>query len=338
MMAEERRVITTPWVRRALAALALLAYPHLVPEFWVVSIGAHAFVLGIIALSMTFLAAYGGMISLAQMATAGVAGYTLAIFSAHAANPGASLPDWPWAVLAALCAGTAAGLLIGAIAVRSRGIYMLMSTLAISMILFYFTQQNTEVFHGFDGFRGVTIPSVVGESLRGPLAFYHLCLAAGVVLYALVGYLAKTPFGLAIQGIRDDPQRMASLGYRVGFHQIMAFGVAGFIAAVGGVLSLWYNGGISPGSIGMTATVNILIVAVIGGLGHPRGAFVGAVAFVLIQNFAVDLVGSDRFNTLIGFVFLFIVMASPDGVTGLWQRLRSRGTSLKAEGIVTQRL
>jgi branched-chain amino acid transport system permease protein len=131
---------------------------------------------------------------------------------------------------------------------------------------------------------------------------------------------------------------MASLGYRVGFHQVMAFGVAGFIAAIGGVLSLWYNGGISPGSIGMTATVNILIVAVIGGLGHLRGAFVGAVVFLLLQNFATDLVGSDRFNTLIGLVFLFIVMASPDGVTGLWQRLRSRGTSSKAEGIVTQRL
>ena len=317
--------------------LAIAAYPHLVPEFWVVSIAAYAFVLGIIALSMTFLAAYGGMISLAQMAIAGVAGYTLAIFSTHASNVGSATPAWPVAVLLALAAGTAAGLLVGAIAVRSRGIYMLMSTLAISMILFYFAQQNTDLLHGFDGFRGIVVPEGAGHSLREPLIFYYLCAAAALLLYALVRFLANTPFGLAMQGARDDPQRMASLGYRVGLHQVAAFGVAGAIAAVGGVLSLWYHGGISPGSIGMSSTVNILIVAVIGGLAHPRGAFIGAIAFVLIQNFAVDLVGSDRFNTLIGCFFLLIVMASPDGVTGLWRRLRQGGTDTSAEGIVTQR-
>jgi branched-chain amino acid transport system permease protein len=121
-------------------------------------------------------------------------------------------------------------------------------------------------------------------------------------------------------GTRDDARRMSSLGYNVMLHRVAAFGVAGFIASVGGVLALWYHGGISPGSIGMTATVGVLIAAVIGGLGHPRGAFIGALVFVLVQTFAVNLVGSDRFNTLIGLVFLAIVMASPDGLLGLWRR------------------
>jgi len=329
--------VTLLWFRRAALLLAIAVYPHLVPQFWVVSIAAYAFLLGIIALSMTFLAAYGGMISLAQMAIAGVAGYTLAIFSAHAINIGSTTPVWPLAVLMALSAGTAAGVLVGVVAARSRGIYMLMSTLAISMILYYFAQQNTDLLHGFDGFRGVIAPEVAGRSLREPLVFYYLCAAAALLLYVLVRCLAGTPFGFALQGTRDDAQRMASLGYRVGLHQVAAFGVAGAIAAVGGVLSLWFHGGISPGSIGMSATVNILIVAVIGGLAHPRGAFVGAAVFVLIQNFAVDLVGSDRFNTLIGFIFLIIVMASPDGVTGLWGRLRRNGNKSGDESIVVQR-
>ena len=318
--------------------VALLVYPHLAPDFWVVSIGAHAMVLGIIALSLTFLAAYGGMISMAQMSVAGVAGYALAISSAHAANEGVAALPWPWAVALALFAGTVAGLLIGLIAVRSQGIYMLMSTLAIAMILFYLGQQNTTVLHGFDGFRGVVIPTIGGISLRQPTLFYYLCLAAGVALYSLVVYLVRTPFGLAIQGIRDDPQRMTSLGFRVTAHQVAAFGVAGFIAAVGGVLSLWYHGGISPGSVGMTATVGVLIIAVIGGLGHPRGAFIGAVVFVLIQNFAVDLVGSDRFNSLIGFVFLVIVMVSPDGLLGLWRALRGAGGKAAQGNLVRQKL
>ncbi len=328
----------SPWIGRTVLAGALLAYPHFATDFWVVSVGAYAMVLGIIALSLTFLTAYGGMISMAQMATAGAAGYALAIFSAHSASAGLALLPWPWAVAAAIAVGTLTGILIGIVAVRSHGIYMLMSTLAIAMIMFYLAQQNTTILHGFDGFSGVAVPRPGGVSLREPLPFFYLCLITATLLYALVIYLVRAPFGLVIQGIRDDPCRMASLGYRVWLHQVMAFAVAGFIAAVGGVLSLWYHGGISPGSIGITATVNILIVAVIGGLGHPRGAFIGALVFVLIQNFAVDLVGSDRYNTLIGFVFLVIVMASPDGLTGLWRRLRGMRKDSIDAGVVTQKL
>ena len=314
------------WIAPTLFVAALGAYPHFVPDFWIVSVGAYAIVLGIIALSLTFLAAYGGMISLAQMAIAGAAGYALAIFSLHSASGGVAVLPWPWAVAVAMVVGTGAGLLIGIVAVRSQGIYMLMSTLAIAMILFYLAQQNTTLLHGFDGFRGVAVPSVGGKSLRDPMLFYYLCLACGAFVYGLVIYLVHSPFGLVIQGARDDPRRMASLGYRVAWHQVTAYGVAGFIAAVGGVLALWYHGGISPGSIGMTATVSVLIAAVIGGLGHPRGAFIGALTYVLIQTFAVDLVGNERFNTLIGLVFLVIVMMSPDGLTGLWRRIRGDET------------
>ncbi len=316
------------WTVRTLLVIALIAYPQLVPNFWIVSVGAYAIVLGIIAMSMTFLAAYGGMISMAQMAIAGAAGYTLAIVSLHSASGGAALLPWPSAVAVAMLVGTGAGLLIGIVAARSQGIYMLMSTLAIAMILFYLAQQNTTLLHGFDGFHGVAVPTIGGTSLRDPLPFYYLCLTCGVLLYGLVIYLVRTPFGLVIQGIRDDPRRMTSLGYRVTWHQVAAYGVAGFIAAVGGVLALWYHGGISPGSIGMTATVSVLIAAVIGGLGHPRGAFIGALTYVLIQIFAVDLVGNERFNSLIGFVFLVIVMLSPDGLSGLWRRMRGDRTNL----------
>ena len=311
--------VGSTWARAG-ALVALLVYPFVVPDFWVVSIGAWSIVLGIVTLSLTFLAAYGGMVSLAQMAMAGISGYALAVMSAHAANAGTAMLPWPAAVAVALLVGTIAGIVIGLVAVRSIGIYLLMSTLAISMILYNFAQQNTDFLHGFDGFRGVAVPTVGGVSLRDPVVFYLLCLALALVLDAMVRHLVRVPFGLALMGTRDDARRMSSLGYNVMLHRVAAFGVAGFIASVGGVLALWYHGGISPGSIGMTATVGVLIAAVIGGLGHPRGAFIGALVFVLVQTFAVNLVGSDRFNTLIGLVFLAIVMASPDGLLGLWRR------------------
>ena len=86
---------------------------------------------------------------------------------------------------------------------------------------------------------------------------------------------------------------------------------------------LWYNGRISPGTIGTGAMINVLIVAVLGGLRQPLGAFLGALVFVLLQNFAIDLVDRERFNLVIGGVFLAVVLFSPDGLLGLWQRLRA---------------
>jgi branched-chain amino acid transport system permease protein len=320
------------FVKWILAAALLIAYPHFAPPFWVVNIVAYGVVLGIITLSLTFLAAYGGMVSLAQMSVAGVAGYTLAILSPHAANMGAMILPWPLTIALAIALGTLTGTVIGLISVRTQGISLLMITLAIGMVFFYLTQQNTTLFHGFDGFRGIAVPVVLGVSLRDPLVFYYLCLGLGGALYTAVTYLVRTPFGTALQGIRDNPRRLAALGYWVELHKVAAFGVAGFIAAVGGVLSLWYHAGISPGSIGMTAMVNILIIAVIGGLGHPRGAILGALLFVIIQNFAVDLFSRDRFNTVIGLTFLLIVLCSPDGLIGIWARLRRKrfGAMVKA--------
>jgi branched-chain amino acid transport system permease protein len=96
------------------------------------------------------------------------------------------------------------------------------------------------------------------------------------------------------------------------------------VAAVGGVLMVWYNGRISPGSVNTGAMINILVIAVLGGIRHPVGAFVGAVVFVLLQNFAIDLVDRERFNLVIGGVFLAIVLFSPDGLLGLVAALRAR--------------
>jgi branched-chain amino acid transport system permease protein len=299
---------------------ALIAYPLLVPRFWTFQIGAQSLWLGIIALSLIFLAGYGGMVSLAQMTLAGVAGYTLALLGGNSLNWGVQWP-WPLAVLGALAAGGMVGLLFGLIAVRTQGIYLLMITLAMSMGFYYLALQNVQVFNAYDGFSGVRAPVIAGVSLRQPTAFYYLCLGMAALLYGAVLYLVRTPFGLALQGMRDNPRRMRALGYWVGLHRVAAFGVAGLIAAMGGVLAVWYHARISPGSVDLVETTDVLVIAVIGGFAHPIGAFIGALVFTLVQNFAVDFIHRERFNTLIGLTFLAIVLFSPDGVLGLGQRL-----------------
>lgn len=116
---------------------------------------------------------------------------------------------------------------------------------------------------------------------------------------------------------------MASLGFNVTAHRLVAHGIAGLIAGIGGVLFIYYNHRISPGSINPAALINILVIAVLGGLRHPIGPFLGAALFVLLQNFAIDFFSRERFNLVIGLVFLAIIFLSPDGLLGLWNRLRA---------------
>src|SRR3546814_3183776 len=87
---------------------------------------------------------------------------------------------------------------------------------------------------------------------------------------------------------------------------------------------VWFNGRISPGSIGVDVVIDILVIAVVGGLRHPIGPFVGAIAFVLLENFAIALIDRERFNTVIGLAFLLVVLFSPDGLLGLWNRFSGR--------------
>ena len=96
------------------------------------------------------------------------------------------------------------------------------------------------------------------------------------------------------------------------------------LAGVGGVLLVWYNGLISPGSVGTGWLINLLVIAVLGGMKHPIGAFLGAIVFILLQTFAIDVIDRERFNLVIGGVFLSIVLFSPDGLLGLWAKLRMR--------------
>jgi len=310
--------------RHVLVALLVLVYPFVASPFFTFQIGAQSLALGLIALSLTFLGGYGGMVSLAQMTVAGFAAYVVAIVGSSS-NTAISL-GWPWwlAVLVALALATLFSAAVGWLSVRTEGIYTIMITLAVGVAFFYLAQQNYTLFNGFQGFSKLAAPTVFGLDLREPVPFYLLTLGCSVAGYFFIKHLIRAPFGVALQGIRDNPRRMQALGFDVTAHRVAAYAVSGFLAAVGGVLLVWYNGRISPGTLGIGAMINILIIAVLGGMKHPIGAFIGAIVFVLLQNFAIDLVDRERFNLVIGGVFLAIVLFSPDGLLGLWHRLRTR--------------
>jgi branched-chain amino acid transport system permease protein len=315
--------------RHVFGMAALLAMPFLASPFLLFQVVSQSLILGLIALSLTFLSGYGGMVSLAQMTVAGIAGYALAVLGTSS-SADISL-GWPWfvAIPFAVLIAVLSAVVIGWLSVRTEGIYTIMITLAIGVAFYYLVLQNYSIFNGFQGLRELKPPTVFGVQWRDPVPFYALCLTLSLAGYWLIQYVVRTPFGIALQGIRDNPRRMAALGYHVVAHRVAAYALAGLIAAVGGILLSWYNALMSPGSVGTGWLINILVIGVLGGMKHPLGAFLGALVFVLLQTFAIDVIDRERFNLVIGGVFLAIVLFSPDGLLGLWAKLRSRFSAMQ---------
>jgi branched-chain amino acid transport system permease protein len=324
-----RRIRIQQWVAIALLLVFLAGAPTIFSGFILSQILTKALWLGIAAASLIFLSSYGGMVSLGQTGVYAVAGFTMANL-VHASDGRHLGWDPLLATATAIVVATLFGLLCGAISSRSYGIYFLMITLAISVIVFYFFGQATPL-SGYGGIRDVTAPALIGNPILDPVPLYYTALVASILVYAGVRYLARTPFGLVLQGIRDDPPRMRSLGYNVPLHRTLAFGVGAFIASIAGILSVWYTTQISPGSINLAQTINILVIAVIGGLYRLEGAWIGAIVFAVIDNYTRiyapsigDWLGPERFATVIGIIFLAIVLLSPGGLVGIWESVWAR--------------
>ena len=186
---------------------------------------------------------------------------------------------------------------------------------------------------GFSGIGGINryTPGWIGDILAHPNRLYYLALGVAIAVYILIRYVVRTPFGLTLQGTRDEPLRMGSLGYNVPLHRTLAFGFAAFLASLAGVLYVWWSGQIAPGNVDLPETINLLVMAVIGGLVRIEGAWLGAFVFIVIQNYVRDFavpglsfggtLFGGSFNTIVGIIFLVIVLASPAGLMGAWDRV-----------------
>jgi branched-chain amino acid transport system permease protein len=321
----------------AIAALVLvIVWPATgMSTYWSHTILISTFFYGIAAASLIFLSAYGGMVSLAQTALAGIAGVILGNLATKGGPGGTSKGlhlgwDPTVALLVAIALTTVIGLIGGAVAARSAGIYFLMITLTYSVIA-NLTLGSVTKISGFSGIGGVNryTPGWVGNILDHPNRLYYIALGTAIGVYVLIRYVVRTPFGLSLQGVRDEPIRMASLGYNVALHRTLAFGFCAFLASLSGILYVWWSGQISPGNVDLPQTINLLVMAVIGGLVRIEGAWIGAFAFTVMNTYitpnthipGLGLGGTlfgGSFNTIIGIIFLAIVVVSPNGLLGLW--------------------
>lgn len=329
----------------AIVFVLLVLAPLYTSDFFVSFVLTQALLMGIAAASLIFLAAYGGMISLAQTLMFGFCGFVIGNAVTEGGSKGLNLGLNPWVgVFLGILLTVMLGFVIGAISSRSTGLYFLMITLTFGVIGFFFFGQVT-TFSGFGGINQIAAPDFIGEPGEFPERLFYVSLFVSVFAYAILRYVVRTPFGLALQGVRDDPVRMSALGYNIAVHRTIAFTFGAFVASLAGVLNVWWNRQIDPASIGIGEILALLIIAVIGGINRLEGAWIGAFFFVVVNNYVRDVpglnligLGEDRFNTIIGIIFLIIVLVSPDGLMGIGSLLgrifrRARGPTAPGDSL-----
>lgn len=303
-------------VRRAAAAvvLAVLALLPLFAPPYTVTVAVRMVYFGFLALSTAFLMGQGGMISLTQTAFFGSAGYVIGLLGAERGVP------FPLPELAAMAFVLLLALVFGLVAMRTHGIVFLMLTLALGQICWAFARQNTSLLHGWAGIRGIRPGVVLGIDFGNPANFYWLSVALFLVGLWIMWRLRHSPFGLALNGIRESPRRMAALGYPVYRIRVMAFLVAAVYAGVGGIIAAYGTGVVTPTSLQLSRMIWVLLVVILGGVHHFWGPVVGTVLAVWLD---VNLSQwTDRYNTVIGLIFAAIVLLAPNGLLGLWDDVR----------------
>jgi branched-chain amino acid transport system permease protein len=312
----------------AAAFLALGSLTFWAPTFWV-SIATQALIFAIFAMSLDLLLGYGGMPSFGHAAFYGAGAFAAAFAYLH----NQSIGLFPILGLAVLAAAVLAAP-IGALALRVRGIYFLMLTLAFAQMIWgYVLQAPREVLGGSDGLIGVGRPpldilenldaalwQLAGVSLRaiGSRHFYNLVLIATAFSLALLALLVSSPFGRTLEGIRENEHRMRALGVPTYRYRLAAFIVAGAVAGLAGALATLFNGFANAGELYWTNSGLVLVAAIVGGTRSLVGPAIGAFLVLIVQDALSSY--SQRWPLLLGGIFIAFVLFLPGGLVSLGRR------------------
>jgi branched-chain amino acid transport system ATP-binding protein len=288
-----------------LAGLVLAtAIPALFPGYWL-TIATLALIYAIEAMGLNLLMGYTGLDSLGQAAFFGLGSYGLGILTVRY-----GVGWWP-AALAAIAIGTAGAAVIGAIAVRTRGLYFLLITAAMSQVLWGADYRWGAFTGGADGLElGGGRPS---PWFYSGLHFYYFALATFAVMAALIYLVIVSPFGLTLKGIRDREVRSQTLGYATYVHKYLAFVIAGIAATVAGILSAAYNGIASPSDLTLDQSFAAMLMVIFGGSGTVTGPIVGAVLITALQ-FELSSYWANAWPIILGVIYVFATIYLPDGI------------------------
>jgi len=309
----------------AVGVLALATLPYWMPGIYYVNVASQILFFAVFALGLNILVGYAGLTSLGHAALFGIAsyvlGYVLALGAGHAI-----------AILAAIAFGLVSTAVFAALSLRSTGIGFIMITLALGQILWGLAYRWISVTGGDNGINVSSRPAPFGISLTSAAAFYYATLVVFLAAVALVAILIHSPFGAALMGTRDQPRRMNALGYHVWAIRFWACMLSGLLTSVAGILFVYYTQFIIPQPLALTAPAEVLLMVIAGGPASLLGPIVGAALVVIVKNVVSGFL--ERWNFLLGAIFVAIVIFMPDGLVPgthrLWRRLRSRSGKERA--------
>jgi branched-chain amino acid transport system permease protein len=269
---------------------------------------------GFLAVSTGFLIGQGGMVSLTQAAFFGIAGYGIGLLGYERGVP------FPLADVLSIGIVLVFASIFGLIANRTQKIVFLMITLAFGQVVFAFALQNTTLLHGWAGIRGIRPFVIMGIDFNKTGNFYW----AALTLFGLGQYflwrIVNSPFGLALNGTRENSQRMAALGYPVYWIRVVAFLISAVYAGLGGILATYNTGVITPTTMQLSRTIWVLLMVILGGASYFWGPIVGTVVAVWLDVLVSQV--TERYNTVIGIIFVLTVLFSPTGILGILDTLR----------------
>lgn len=296
----------------ALIVIAIAAALPLVLTNYQIGLATEVLIFGILAMSIDILAGFAGRTSLGHGAIFGVSTYVVVYAIAQAGLPPAA------AFALGMVAATMVAAIFGLLAVRTSGVYFLLLTLALGMIVWGICLRWTQVTGGENGMRGDVRP----EWLVTHRAFYWAVLAAASVVSYAMWRFVRSPFGLTLLGIRDSESRMRSLGYDVSVHLFVGFTVSGFFAGIAGVLYAMFNNFVSPSTVALEQSVEGVLMMIAGGVGTLFGGFVGAAAIIALENVVSSY--TERWQMVLGVTFILIMIFTPEGIIGTLRAMLTR--------------
>ena len=298
--------------------VALAAFPLVAPLFgmeFYIGFVRRVLIMALAAASLNFILGFGGMVALGHAGFIGVGAYTVVAF----ADAGV-MSAWVMWPMAALVAGLVAAL-IGTVALRTRGVYFIMTTLAFAQML-YFIAVSLRTYGGDDGYTLPARPTLgLGIDLGNESTFYWVVLVLVALALGWMHRATRSRFGHALMGIRDNETRMRALGYPVFRIQLVAFAIAGAVAGLAGALLAGGNGFISPGAMHWTQSATLVVMVVIGGLGRSWGGPVGATVWLLLEEVLKQY--TEHWHLPLGLLLIAVALWAPKGLAALSRRKKA---------------
>jgi len=273
-------LLTPRGIATVLILLVMAALPLLTQAFdqrYLLSIGTRIVIWSIAAVSLNMILGYGGLVSFGHAMFFGIGGYAVGILSAHGVSSG--WIQWPVALLAA----TAWAGLIGALSLRTRGLYFIMITLAFAQLVYY-VGSGLEAYGGDDGLNisRSRFPGLI--DLRDKANFYWLCFALLCASLWFCSRYANSRFGLVIRGAKSNELRMTALGFPVFRYRLAAFTISGAFGGLAGILLANEGAYISPAMMSWVKSGDLIVIIVLGGMGTLFGPLYGTIAFFVLEE------------------------------------------------------